>query len=153
MAEHPGQPRSWKRRSGFRPASEGLWGVALKMTEDAQGEWAVLRVAGEMDLVTSPMLREQVHHAVADGRHSLVLDLSDVLFCDSSGVGVLIAARRLLRSCSGRLRVVLPARGAEEGSHVNRVLSALGVRRLFDVYADVADATDDTGRTAGPLSA
>lgn len=120
------------------------------MTEDAHGEWAVLRVSGEMDLVTSPMLRQRVHDAVADGRHSLVLDLSEVLFCDSSGVGVLIATRRLMRSCRGRLRVVLPAHGAEEGSHVNRVLSALGVRRLFEVYADVVEATDDT---VGPLSA
>ncbi|GHH68932.1 anti-sigma factor antagonist [Streptomyces sulfonofaciens] len=124
--------------------------MALKVTEDAQGGWAVLRVSGEMDLVTSPALRERVHLVVADGRHSLVLDLSDVLFCDSSGVGVLVATRRLMRSCRGRLRVVLPARGAEEGSHVNRVLAALGVRRLFEVYADVADATADT---AEPLSA
>ena len=124
--------------------------MALNMTEEAQGAWAVLRVSGEMDLVTSALLRERVHHVVADGRRSLVLDLSDVVFCDSSGVGVLIATRRLMRSCRGRLRVVLPARGAEEGSHVNRVLSALGVRRLFELYADAADAVDDT---TDPLSA
>jgi anti-anti-sigma factor len=68
------------------------------VTEGQQGGWAVVRVSGEMDLATSPALRQQVHDAVADGRHSLVLDLSQVLFCDSSGVGVLIAARRLMRS-------------------------------------------------------
>lgn len=96
-----------------------------------------------MDLVTSPVLRQRVHDAVADGRHSLVLDLSGVLFCDSSGVGVLIATRRLLRSCQGRLRLILPAQGAVDGSHVNRVLGALGVRRLFDVYPDVDAAVDD----------
>lgn len=130
--------------------TERLRSVALKMTEETLGAWAVLRVSGEMDLVSSALLRERVHHVVADGRHDLVIDLSDVLFCDSSGVGVLIATRRLMHSCRGRLRVVLPSRGAEEGSHVNRVLSALGVRRLFEVYADVADATGDT---AEPLSA
>jgi anti-sigma B factor antagonist len=124
--------------------------VALRVTEDAQGDWAVLRVSGEMDLVTSPVLREQVHRAVADGRHSLVVDLSEVLFCDSSGVGVLVATRRLMRSCHGRLRVVLPAQGAEDGSHVNRVLAALGVRRLFEVYADADGAVDDA---VAPLSA
>ncbi|GHJ39856.1 STAS domain-containing protein [Streptomyces sp. TS71-3] len=124
--------------------------MALRVTEDAQGDWAVLRLSGEMDLVTSPVLREQVHRAVADGRHSLVLDLSDVLFCDSSGVGVLVATRRLMRSCHGRLRVVLPAQGAEDGSHVNRVLAALGVRRLFEVYADADGAVDDA---VAPLSA
>lgn len=124
--------------------------MTLRVAVDEQDGWAVLRVSGEMDLVTSPLVRQRVHDAVADGRHSLVLDLSDVLFCDSSGVGVLIATRRLFRSCQGRLRLILPAQGAEDGSHVNRVLAALGVRRLFEVFPDVAAAVDDE---AIPLSA
>jgi anti-sigma B factor antagonist len=119
-------------------------------------------VSGELDLVSSPTLRQHVHDVVADGRHGLVLDLSEVFFCDSSGVGVLIAARRLIRSCQGRLRLILPAQGADGdtsrssefeiggGSHVNRVLGALGVRRLFDVYADLEAAVVDE---ADPLSA
>jgi anti-sigma B factor antagonist len=124
--------------------------VAFKVTGGEQGEWAVLEVSGELDLVTSPALRQRVHDVVAEGHHSLVLDLSDVFFCDSSGVGVLIAVRRLIRSCRGRLRLILPAQGASDGSHVNRVLGALGVRRLFDVYADIDSATTDE---EDPLSA
>jgi anti-anti-sigma factor len=124
--------------------------VAFNVTDVEQGEWAVLRVSGELDLMTSPVLRQRVHDVVAEGHHSLVVDLSDVFFCDSSGVGVLIAARRLIRSCQGRLRLILPDRGAEDGSHVNRVLGALGVRRLFDVHPDLDSATTDE---ADPLSA
>ena len=124
--------------------------VAFKVTGDERGDWAVLHVSGELDLVTSPALRQRVHDAVADGHHSLVVDLSEVFFCDSSGVGVLIAVRRLMRSCKGRLRLILPAHGTQDGSHVNRVLGALGVRRLFDVYADLDEAIDEE---AGPLSA
>ncbi|AWW39011.1 MULTISPECIES: STAS domain-containing protein [Streptomyces] len=124
--------------------------VAFNVTGGEQGRWAVLHVSGELDLVTSPVLRQRVHDLVAEGRHSLVLDLSEVWFCDSSGVGVLIAARRLLRSCQGRLRLILPAEGAADGSHVNRVLGALGVRRLFDVHADLSSATSEEAR---PLSA
>jgi anti-sigma B factor antagonist len=122
----------------------------LKVDETRQGAWTVLHVCGELDLVSSPVVRERVHEAVATGRRDVVLDLSEVLFCDSSGVGVLIAARRLLRSCQGRLRLILPAQGGEDGSHVNRVLAALGVRRLFEVYADTGSATDEG---AEPLSA
>ncbi|WNM35950.1 STAS domain-containing protein [Streptomyces sp. Li-HN-5-11] len=122
--------------------------MAFKVNGGEHGEWSVLQVAGELDLVTSPVLRQRVHEAVAEGRHHLVLDLSEVFFCDSSGVGVLIAARRLIRSCQGSLRLILPARGAVDGSHVNRVLGALGVRRLFDVYPDLAAAVDEE-----PLSA
>lgn len=120
--------------------------MTLHVEEDERDPWTVLRIQGELDLVTSPLVRRRVHDAVAGGRHDVVLDLSGVLFCDSSGVGVLIASRRLMRSCGGRLRVVLPARGAVEGSHVNRVLAALGVRRLFEVYADATDAVDERAR-------
>ncbi|MEV6590337.1 STAS domain-containing protein [Streptomyces acidicola] len=137
--------------------------VTLKVTDGEHGGWAVLHVSGEMDLVTSPVLRQRVHDAVADGRRSLVLDLSGVVFCDSSGVGVLIATRRLIRSCRGELRLILPpdgtgaaAGGRGQGAHVNRVLGALGVRRLFDVHPDVASAVDgapDDDEEAGPLSA
>lgn len=122
----------------------------MTVSEAEEGEWAVLRVSGEMDLVTSPAVRQHVHDAVADGRRSVILDLSRVRFCDSSGVGVLIAARRLMRSCQGRLRLILPAHGTEDGSHVNRVLAALGVRRLFEVYPDVPSALVEAAK---PLSA
>ncbi|GGW59001.1 STAS domain-containing protein [Streptomyces xantholiticus] len=124
--------------------------MILDVAETQHGSWTVLQVRGELDLVSSPVVRQRVHDAVAAGQHDVVLDLSGVFFCDSSGVGVLIAARRLMRSCRGRLRLILPARGAEDGSHVNRVLGALGVRRLFEVYADTGSATDDGAR---PLTA
>ncbi|MGW0117571.1 STAS domain-containing protein [Streptomyces sp. NPDC003327] len=109
--------------------------------------WTVLRISGELDLVTSPLIRRRVHDAVACGRHDLVLDLSGVLFCDSSGVGVLIAARRLMRSCGGRLRLILPEAG---DGHVGRVLAALGVRRLFDVYEDVPAALSGAPTAESP---
>ncbi|MDQ0991485.1 anti-sigma B factor antagonist [Streptomyces sp. V3I7] len=136
--------------------------MAFKVTSVERSGWAVLRVSGELDLMTSPTLRQRVHDAVAEGQHSLVLDLDAVFFCDSSGVGVLIATRRLMRSCRGRLRLILPARGADGtearqseadsggSSHVNRVLAALGVRRLFDVYPDLDAALSEE---SSPLSA
>ncbi|MFD4032204.1 STAS domain-containing protein [Streptomyces sp. NPDC058637] len=124
--------------------------MTLKVDETEQGEWTVLRIRGELDLVSSPVVRQSVHGAVAEGQHDVVLDLSGVLFCDSSGVGVLIASRHLMKSCGGRLRLILPARGAVDGSHVNKVLGALGVRRLFEVYPDAESATDEESR---PLTA
>lgn len=69
--------------------------MTLKVDEAEQGSWTVLRMSGELDLVTSPVVRQSVHEAVAEGQHDVVLDLSEVFFCDSSGVGVLIASRRL----------------------------------------------------------
>ncbi|MFE0643421.1 STAS domain-containing protein [Streptomyces sp. NPDC058877] len=121
--------------------------TTIEVDEDEYGPWTVLRVQGELDLVTSPGIRRRVHDAVAGGRHDLVIDLSAVRFCDSSGVGVLIAARRLLRSCGGRLRLILPEDAEAGDGHVGRVLSALGVRRLFEVYEDVSGALTESDRS------
>ncbi|MFJ4870823.1 STAS domain-containing protein [Streptomyces sp. NPDC088757] len=117
--------------------------ATIEVDEDEHGSWTVFRVQGELDLVTSPGIRRRVHAAVAGGRHDLVMDLSGVRFCDSSGVGVLVASRRLLRSCGGRLRLILPEAG---DGHVTKVLAALGVRRLFEVYEDVDGALDGGAR-------
>lgn len=115
--------------------------MALTVSEGERRQWTVFTVAGELDLVTASTVRQHVHDAVASGRRRIVLDLSRVDFCDSSGVGVLIAARRLIRSCAGELRLVLPADGDDEGSnegnHVGKVFTALGVRRLFEIFHEL----------------
>jgi anti-sigma B factor antagonist len=115
--------------------------TTLTVRSDVHEGWALLRVAGEIDLVSGGQIRSEVHRLVAEGRRRIVLDLSGVSLCDSSGVGVLIGARRLLRSCSGELRLILPPSGEEESTHVHQVFAALGIRRLFDIHADLASAT------------
>ncbi|KRV50043.1 anti-anti-sigma factor [Wenjunlia vitaminophila] len=110
--------------------------MALTVTDGERRGWTVLRIEGDMDLVSSPAVRQRVHAAVAKGERRVVLDLTGVTFCDSSGIGVLIASRRLMRSCNGGLRLVM----STEGTHVNRVFTALGVRSLFDVYPELDSA-------------
>jgi anti-sigma B factor antagonist len=119
--------------------------VTLNVRDGHRHGWTILQVEGEMDLVSSPGVRQRVHEAVADGDRRLVIDLSRVTFCDSSGIGVLIASRRLMRSCNGGLRLVMP----EDGAHVNRVFAALGVRTLFDIYPELTTALDDEAAPLG----
>lgn len=121
-------------------------------TEDHQG-WTVLFVSGEADFAVVPELGENVRRAVAQGRHHLILELTGVVFCDSTGIGALVGARRLLRSCSGQLRLVMPTNGDH---HVNRVFTALGLRRLFDVHPTLDEALAAGGpgdRQAEPITA
>ena len=90
----------------------------MLVTQAERDGWAVVTVAGDMDLLRPRRSASRCIDAVADGRRDVVLDLAEVRFCDSSGVGVLIGARRLMRSCAGRLRIVLPedpAPGADGG--------------------------------------
>ncbi|MFI1577061.1 STAS domain-containing protein [Embleya sp. NPDC020630] len=124
--------------------------MTLQVIKDDLQGWTVLHVLGEVDYAVVPELREHVRRAVADGDHRIVLELTRVEFLDSTGIGTLVAARRLLRSTGGSLRLVMPG---NNDHHVNRVFTALGLRRLFDVHPDLTEALSDDTPTDEDLSA
>ena len=64
----------------------------LRLDGYGRDGWFVLEVEGEIDMATAPKLRERLLAAVNDGAHRVVVDLSEVAFVDSTGLGVLIGA-------------------------------------------------------------
>jgi anti-anti-sigma factor len=54
----------------------------------------VLAPVGEVDVSTADLLRHAVHDAIASGPRCLVIDLSRLMFCGSTGLVVLMDARR-----------------------------------------------------------
>jgi anti-sigma B factor antagonist len=56
---------------------------------------------GEVDALTAPRLGRRLLGLVEDGKTRLVVDLSNVTFMDSTGIGVLLNALRQLRSRNG----------------------------------------------------
>jgi anti-anti-sigma factor len=104
--------------SPVRRAEKATLGIEVR---PSPREVAIV-VRGELDLATVPTLR-----AVLDGvdprHHRIVLDLRDVTFLDSMGVGLLVEASRrcaselcelALRSPSERVRQVLELTGLHE---------------------------------------
>jgi len=70
------------------------------------------------------------------GHRYLVLDLSAVDRIDSTGLGVLVGARKRLRAGNGQLRL------AAASGNVVRVLHATGLDRVLPLYPDVASALE-----------
>jgi anti-sigma B factor antagonist len=86
------------------PSSRDFPTTELTVTLDWRGEAAVLRVAGEVDLLSAPELEEVVAGVLADAPEILVVDLRAVTFFSSAGLLVLAAAHRKLAEHA--LRVV-----------------------------------------------
>ena len=67
-----------------------------------------VKVHGEIDLATAPMLDQRLGAVVNSGVRDLVVDLKDVPFCDVAGVNALLQIRGQLGAHGGRLRLIGP---------------------------------------------
>src|SRR5262249_16402543 len=95
---------------------------------------AVLRIRGEVDLYTAPQLREQMIQLVSSGVRHIIADLRGVDFLDSSGLGVLVASLKRLRTHDGSLMV---AAGADR---TVRIFQITGLTRVLALHRSVLDA-------------
>lgn len=95
----------------------------IREVEDDDDGSAVLRVAGELDLSTAPMLRDELERLVSAGRTQIVIDVTDLEFIDSSGISVLVRTYRR----GGRLSLQNPR------TSVRRPLEISGVHRYIDL--------------------
>jgi anti-sigma B factor antagonist len=68
--------------------------------------WTIVHVYGELDVATTPDLRELLVGLVSGGSTKLVLDLDGVDFLDSTGLGTIISALKRARTHGGDLRLV-----------------------------------------------
>jgi anti-sigma B factor antagonist len=99
---------------------------------------AVLALRGEVDVSTAPKLRQQLVELATEGRPWVVVDLSEVAFLDSTGLGVLVSGLRRFRLLGGDLIL------AAAQPRILRVLEITRLDRAFDLFASV-----DAAVTAG----
>ncbi|MEU6777065.1 STAS domain-containing protein [Streptomyces sp. NPDC046759] len=94
----------------------------------------VAQVRGEMDHLTNPIITPQILELVNSGAQCIVLDMSGVQFCDSSGLNVLLAARRDAERAGATLALAcLP-------SFLRQLLRMTGVDQVLRLYDTVMDA-------------
>ncbi|HEY6793758.1 MAG TPA: STAS domain-containing protein [Kineosporiaceae bacterium] len=104
------------------------------VTSSHAGKWRVVRVNGEIDVHTGPALRDHLLSAFAQGEDTIVVDLSEVSFLDSSGLGVLVAAHKRARTTDGELRI------AGCRPPVTTLFQITALDRAFCIYPTVEEA-------------
>ncbi len=101
----------------------------------------VVAVRGELDLYTGPPVRRVFEEiATEDPGACVIVDLEQLTFLDSSGLGVLISGLRRMRAGGGGVALA-SCRGA-----VAEVLTITGLHHTFPIFATVDDAVTTKGR-------
>ena len=100
----------------------------LRLRVRTQGEISVVEVGGELDLHAAPQLRAELLKVNEASRPRFVIDLQEVSFIDSTGIGVLVGALKRTREKGGALHFC----GAQ--SRVRRVFEITGLMRALPLF-------------------
>jgi anti-sigma B factor antagonist len=103
--------------------------VKLDIRQDQQV--TVISVEGEVDASTSTDLGDSLDQLLADGHKKLVVDLQNVKFIDSSGLGALVRVYKHARSEASDICL------ASLQPPVKRVFELTRLDRVFDLHPDL----------------
>ena len=95
----------------------------------------VVHVTGEIDIFATGGLRRQLEELIAQGRTDIVVDLSDVAFIDSTGLGVLVGALKRLRAASGTFSLVCSK------EPLLKIFRITALDQVFPIFPTVEAAT------------
>jgi anti-sigma B factor antagonist len=110
--------------------------MELEITSDQQGADCAISLVGEVDVYTSPRLKEEIIDIVDAGCVNLIIDLEAVSFIDSSGLGVLVSGLRRMKEHGGTLRLVCTK------DSILKIFRITGLDKVFPVFSTVAEARD-----------
>ncbi len=86
---------------------------------------AVLTLDGDLDNLSVPVLREALDAIYAAGCFTILLDLGNLAFTDSSGLGAMVGAWRRCQREGGNLTVANPS------PSVRRLMDMTGISKLL----------------------
>lgn len=111
-------------------------GDRLRVRVDRGAADTVLFLAGDLDFRTAPKLRRIVDARLADGSARLVVDCAELVFCDSSGLGVLVGAGKRATAQGGRVTLrAVPG-------HLREILTLTGLAKVLPIEPEGPAGTD-----------
>jgi anti-sigma B factor antagonist len=115
---------TWRPGAGH----DRVWHVELKVSTRFHDDHTIVTISGEIDLYTAPRLHSELAAVLADGMPTrIVIDMSGVEFCDSTGMNVLLSLLRRVRERDGELEIASPKPA------VRKILQVTGLDAVFTV--------------------
>lgn len=108
----------------------------MKLTYTTQKDQKADYLFIQGDLIgdeVGPKLVEIVSDAIQDGANTFVIDLSEVRYISSSGIGLLITMLTKMRNSGGEVYLTAPS------DHVKKLLIITKLNNIFTVFDSVED--------------
>lgn len=107
---------------------------SVGLTCERLNDHTVIAISGELDVTSTPFLRESLYAELRDTGAYVIIDLADVTFCDASGLAMLVGAHHRAEATGTTLTLRRPR------AQPVALLRATGLHRVFMVRPSATDA-------------
>lgn len=108
--------------------------MELDVRSEHSGATCTISLTGEVDVYTSPKLRQELVDLVDGGCVDIVIDLDGLGFIDSSGLGVLVSSLRRVKEHGGTLRLVCTKES------ILKIFRITGLDKVFAIFSETEEA-------------
>ncbi len=95
---------------------------------DIPGQVSLIALAGELDYTNAERFRHDLQEAIGAEPHDLVVDLTDLSFCDSTGIQVFLGVRKLVQARGNGIALANPHHRLKRLFHLTGLSEAFGIR-------------------------
>ncbi len=106
----------------------------LAVEVDRREDAAIVRLRGSADMDVSPRLRDELLTLASERVPQIILDMTELQFICSVGLGEIVAAHSRCRHHDGVIKIVAPQ------PHIADVLEKTKLTRLFSIFDSVDEA-------------
>ena len=108
--------------------------MEIRVTEHY--EFVTLSLKGRLDFASSANLKDDVLKHVAAGRNKIILNLAQIDFINSSGLGTLVSILKEVRLAKGRLVL------SNLAGYVQEIFEITQLSHIFEIFASEAEAQE-----------
>ena len=107
----------------------------------ASGNVPVIDLRGEVDVYTAPKFKTSMIELIDEGNYHIIVNLSNVQYMDSAGLGALVSGLKRVREHEGSINLVSPT------VPVQRVLDITRLSKILTIYASEQQALQSITET------
>jgi anti-sigma B factor antagonist len=108
----------------------------LKIEVIKRNDYAVLELIGEVDAYTSSRFREIIISVIEEGNVDVVINMLEVEYIDSSGLGALVGGLKRATERNGRILILC------NNPQVKKVFEITGLEKVFPIFINEKDAAN-----------
>lgn len=106
----------------------------LKISLKSMETVPVLELEGEVDVYTAPKIKSHLIDLITDGKYKIIIDLNNVDFMDSSGLGVLVGGLKRVKPHNGLISLVCTK------EPILKIFKITGLTKVFPIHENQSQA-------------